>query len=323
MEILRTYSQLSKARLSTLVVISTLAGYLVAIPRGAEVGWARLGWTLLGTAIAAASAAMWNQLIERRTDAAMRRTAGRPLPSGTVTPLHVFVAATILAFLSWAILVIYASVGAGMLALGTIVLYAAVYTPMKRWSTLNTVVGAVTGAIPPLIGWVAARGDDFGGGGWTLGALLFVWQFPHFFALGWMYRDDYACGGIRMLPVFDPDGRITSFVCLTTSLLLVPTALMATLEGVAGLWYALIAVVAGLFMSHAALRFWIARSDETAKRLFFASLLYLPPVLATMVIDRGPVSVQAEFRGSGLSIRDAGAASSPGVERPASPASSP
>ncbi|MDA0802301.1 MAG: heme o synthase [Planctomycetota bacterium] len=316
---MRIYLQLSKARLSTLVVITTLAGFLAATPRGAPTDWSRLGWTLLGTSIAAAAAAMWNQLLERRTDAAMERTAGRPLPAGRVSALHVFISATLLSFASWAILLVWSTVGAAMLALGTIVLYAAVYTPMKKYSTLNTVVGAVTGATPPLIGWVAARNDDFGGGGWTLAALLFVWQLPHFFALSWMYRDDYARGGLKMLPVFDPDGRVTALVCLSTSLLLVPTSLMATLEGVAGIWYALVATMLGLWLSWAALKFAQCRDDANARRLFYASLLYLPPVLAALVIDRGPATVAAEFRGSGIAIRDA----APPVEPPPPPPSGP
>ncbi len=313
MEVVRIYLQLSKARLSTLVVITTLAGFLAATPRGLDTDWPLLGWTLLGTAIAAASAAMWNQFLERRTDASMERTAGRPLPAGRVSVLHVFVAATLLSFASWAILLAWSTVGAAMLALGTIVLYAAVYTPMKRLSTLNTIVGAVTGATPPLIGWVAARHDDFGGGGWTLAALLFVWQLPHFFALSWMYRDDYARGGLKMLPVFDPDGRVTALVCLSTSLLLVPTSLMATLEGVAGIWYALVATILGLWLSWAALRFARCRDDASARRLFLASLVYLPPVLAALVLDRGPATVAAEFRGSGIAIRDGWPSVAPSV----------
>ncbi len=303
MELLRTYSQLTKARLSSLVVVTTLAGFLAATPRGVAIEWATLAWTFLGTPVSAASASMWNQLLERRSDAANARTAARPLPMGHVTPIHVFVSATVLAFGGWAILLIWSSVGAAMLALGTIVVYALIYTPMKRRSTLNTVVGAVTGATPPLIGWVAARGDDFGGGGWTLAALLFVWQLPHFFALSWMYRVDYARGGLKMLPVFDPDGRLTAMVCLTTSLLLIPTSLMATLEGVAGVWYALVATLLGLWMSWGALRFMLCRDDRNARRLFLTSLAYLPPVLAALVIDRGPANVAAEFRGTGTATR--------------------
>ena len=303
MQIVRTYSQLSKARLSALVLVTAAAGFLAATPRGTPLNWKLFLGTMAGTGLAAASAAMWNQLLEKRQDALMKRTVNRPLPSGAVGTLHVLVVATILAFASWTVLLATSTTAAALLAVGNIVLYAAIYTPLKSRSTMNTVVGSVCGAIPPLIGWVAARGD-FSGGGWTLAMLLFVWQFPHFFALGWMYREDYARGGFRILPVLDPDGAVTGMTMLSTSLLLIPSVLISTLEGVAGFWYAGIGVTASVWMCWRAFAFFRTRTDADARSLFFASLAYLPIVLTVLVLDRGPVSVLAEWRGSGAVVRE-------------------
>ena len=280
-----TWSELSKARLSGLVILTAAAGYAVA-PGEPEGWWLRLLWTSLGTALAAASAAMLNQLAEVRRDARMQRTAGRPLPAGRARPRTVFAVGIAMGYAGWAVLAAGTTLAAATLAAANILLYVLLYTPLKPRTTLNTLVGAVTGAVPPVIGWTAATGR-MDPGAWALFALLFTWQLPHFLALAWLYREDYAAGGFAMLPSRDPQGTATAQACLLSSLALVPVGLLGTLVGIAGLGYAAVAAVAGLWMSWLALGFLRERTDARARRLFLASLAYLPLVLGAMVIDRG------------------------------------
>jgi protoheme IX farnesyltransferase len=278
------WSRLAKARLSALVLVTAAVGFLVA-PAPA-VDWARLGWACLGTGLAATSAAMLNQLAEVRRDARMRRTAGRPLPAGHARPRTVFVVAVLAGYAGCAALAFGTTVLACALAAANILLYVLLYTPLKPRTTFNTLVGAVTGAIPPVIGWTAVTGS-MAPGAWALFALLFAWQIPHFLALAWLYRADYAAGGFAMLPVRDPSGTATAQAALLSSLALVPVGLLAVLTGIAGVrWYAPVALVAGLWMSWLALGFLRERSDARARRLFLASLAYLPIVLGAMVADR-------------------------------------
>ncbi len=278
------WSRLAKARLSALVLATAAVGFLVA-PAPA-VDWVRLGWACLGTGLAATSAAMLNQLAEVRRDARMRRTAGRPLPAGHARPRTVFVVAIIAGYAGCSALAFGTTMLACALAAANILLYVLLYTPLKPRTTFNTLVGAVTGAIPPVIGWTAVTGT-MAPGAWALFALLFAWQIPHFLALAWLYRADYAAGGFVMLPVRDPSGTATAQAALLSSLALVPVGLLAVLTGVAGArWYAPVALVAGLWISWLALGFLRERSDARARRLFLASLAYLPIVLGAMVADR-------------------------------------
>jgi protoheme IX farnesyltransferase len=190
------------------------------------------------------------------------------------------------------------------LALLNIVLYALLYTPLKPRTTFNTLIGAVCGAIPPVIGWTAATGR-LEPGAWLLGGLLFVWQIPHFLALAWLYREDYARGGHAMLPVRDEGGEITAQVVLLTTLPLVPLGVSATLIGLAGIWSAAITFIAGLLFSWLAFQFYRQRDNPSARRVFLASITYLPLVLAAMTLDRGPASINALMRGrSDLAVED-------------------
>ena len=173
------------------------------------------------------------------------------------------------------------------LALANLLIYVLIYTPLKPRTTLNTLVGAICGSIPPMIGWAAATGD-VSNGAWLLGAILFVWQLPHFFALAMMYRADYERGGFAMLPVVDERGEVTTQVILITSLILMPLGLSATAIGISGLVSGIVAVGLGGLMSVLALKLYISRSDQAARKVFFGSLAYLPIVLGGMVIDRGP-----------------------------------
>jgi len=299
---LRTLADLTKFRLNALVVLTTAAGFAVAgaMP-GANQSWAVLGWCILGTACAAASAAILNQVLEVGPDARMQRTAGRPLPTGRVRRVSAWVMALVLGYAGFAILASCVNLLAAGLAIGNIALYAAVYTPLKRHTTLNTIVGAITGAIPPMIGWAAATGE-LTVGAWLLGGVLFLWQIPHFLALAWMLRDDYERGGFAMLPSRDPDGAITAAASLGSSLLLVPIALLGVHVGAAGFLFALVALVSGSALALLSFRFLQDRSHARARALFLASLAYLPIVLGAMCMDRGAVSIDAALRGGAANV---------------------
>lgn len=269
-----------------MVLVTTAVGVVLASP--VEIAWATLLVTVLGTALAAASANILNQLIEIDRDRLMRRTASRPLPCGAIRPITALTLAVICGWSGVMILGTWTNPLAASLALATILLYAFVYTPLKTRTTLNTLVGAVTGAIPPMIGWAAVTGE-LGIGAWVLGAVLFVWQLPHFLALAWMYRDDYRRGGFVMLPLHDPSGRLTAEVALMTALLLVPVGLLAFLTGLAGPFFAIGSVLLGAYLVALAIRLARRPTDANARSVFLASIIYLPLLLGLMVLDRGPI----------------------------------
>jgi protoheme IX farnesyltransferase len=281
---LRDLLLLSKARLCAMVLTTTLVGYLLAVP---AIDWTVLVATVLGTTLTAFGANALNQYRERDVDALMERTRLRPLPAGRMSADVALVYGVAVSLLGTFVLLAWSGVLPALLAAITILLYVLVYTPLKRTSTLNTLVGAVCGALPPLIGWSAATGG-LQTGGWLLFALLFVWQMPHFLALAWMYREDYARGGMRMLPVVDPDGRITFPVTVLFALLHLPLGLLVTLAGVAGPWFALGSLVLGAWWGVLGLKLYRSHSDHDARRVFLASLAYLPLALVLMVADRGP-----------------------------------
>jgi protoheme IX farnesyltransferase len=282
--------ELTKARLNGLVLITTGVGYLLA--ELGPIDWFRMGWTMVGTALAAASAAMLNQLAERHRDALMFRTARRPLPQKRVPAAVVFVAGVLSGFGGFAVLAVWVNLLSATLALANVLLYVGVYTPLKPRTTLNTLIGAVCGGIPPMIGWAAVTGG-LEPGAWLLGVVLFVWQMPHFMALAWMYRDDYRRGGMTMLPVVDPQGELTARVMVITSLLLAPLGMSATLGGLCGWSSAAVNLIVALGMTWMSYRFYVERSDRAARKAFFASIIYLPLALAAMVMDRGPVTAEA------------------------------
>ena len=194
------YADLGKARLSALVVTTAALGFVMA--SAVSLDWALLGWTLLGTTLAAWSANALNQVFERHRDARMKRTRGRPIPSGRIGAPHALGAAILALGMGLTVLVAMVNVLTAVLALLTTLLYVLVYTPLKTRTTLNTLIGSVVGAIPPVMGWTAVTGQ-LDPGAWVLGTVLFVWQIPHFLALAWLYREDYKRGGYRMLPVID------------------------------------------------------------------------------------------------------------------------
>ncbi|MFK7962303.1 MAG: heme o synthase [Phycisphaerales bacterium] len=280
---------LTKARLSLLVLWTTATGAMLAAHwaaerTGASLNVPRLLWTLIGTALAAGSAGAFNQALEHRRDSVMRRTRRRPVPAGHLSPAAALGIALGLGTLGVGLLLAFVGTLAAGLAALTIVMYAAMYTPMKPRTTLNTFVGAIVGAIPPMIGWASVTGG-LEAGAWALFALLFVWQIPHFLALAWMYREDYATGGFHMLPASDPTGRLTAQATLAGCLLLVPVALSITLVGVGGWIYSAGSILLAVWMSARALRFVRERTDEAARSVFLASLLYLTVVLILAVAD--------------------------------------
>jgi protoheme IX farnesyltransferase len=279
---LSDYIALTKPRLNFLVVLTSAAGYYLGATSSIDL--VRMGEAVAGTALVAGGAAVLNQVYERDTDKLMRRTRMRPLPDGRVTAKEagIWGLALSLAGLAW--LTIATNLFAAGLALVTLVVYLIVYTPMKRRSALATLVGAIPGALPPLIGWTAAHGSA-SSGGWALFAILFLWQIPHFMAIAWMYRDDYGQAGFPMLPVIEPDGRRTARQAVLYAAALLPVSLGPVLVSINGPIYFAVALLLSVALLYLAVRFATERSDASARRLFFGSITYLPLLMAAMVID--------------------------------------
>jgi protoheme IX farnesyltransferase len=284
---LTAYLELTKARLVALVLLTTLVGFVAG--SGDYVAWPRLAWTVVGTALTALGANALNEWIEMRADGLMERTRNRPLPTGRLTPRQAVSAAVAMVVAGPVLLVLAVNPLAAGLALLAAVVYLAAYTPMKTRSPACTLIGAVCGALPPMVGWAAAAGR-LEAGAWVLGATLFVWQIPHFLALAWLYRDDYARGGFRMLPIVDRTGSTTGVMVILWSLALLPAGLAATLAGLAGWVYAVGSLLLGLGLLALGVELYRRRSEASARRLFVASLIYLPLLLAFMMADRGPVA---------------------------------
>lgn len=276
------YVALTKPRIAVMVLLTVAVGYaLGSLGGGSPSGW--LG-VLLGTGLVAGGASAWNQVLERHRDARMRRTLGRPLPSGRVEPLPAAAFATAIAALGLALLLATTNAVAAAVALATFVLYVAVYTPLKSVTTLNTAVGAIPGALPPVIGWAAATGR-LGIEAAALFLIVFLWQFPHFLAIAWIYRDDYARAGLRMLPSVDPAGTLTGRQAAGYALTLIPGGLLPAVVGLAGPFYFAGALALGVFYLAFAARFWFEASDRSARLLLRASFVYLPAVLLLLVLN--------------------------------------
>jgi protoheme IX farnesyltransferase len=244
----------------------------------------RLLHTLVGTALVAVCASILNQALERRTDALMHRTEQRPfvtrrLPFGPTVTVGIILGALGLAELAWWVNDISA-----ILAALTLVTYVAIYTPVKRLSVLNTLIGAIPGALPPLLGAAAASGR-LGPEGWSLFALLAAWQLPHFYAIAWLFREDYEAAGLRMVSVRDLSGRRTAWHALITCLVLLPVSLLPVWLGISGWFYGAAAVILGIGFTWQAVRFLRQPERPAARSLFFASIIYLPLALIALVVD--------------------------------------
>lgn len=274
---------LVKPRIVGFVVLSTLVGFVLG--SGSRLHPEVLFPTLIGTALVAAGTAVLNQFLERESDGRMRRTAGRPLPSGRVGVQEVHCLGVLLAGSGILYLCITVSLATGLIAGLTAAIYLLLYTPLKRRTTLNTAVGAVAGALPPLGGWVAAAGG-LGPGGWALFGILYTWQFPHVLAITWVYREDYARGGFRMLAVSDPGGKRTALRAAAYSLGLIPISLLPTWLGVTGWGYGVSALLSGLAFLGFGVGFWHRRTPHSARLMILASLVYLPLLWLVMLFER-------------------------------------
>jgi heme o synthase len=277
------YLALTKPRLNFLVVATSAAAYYLGGSAHPDVVAMMLA--VAGTALVAGGAAVLNQVYERDTDALMQRTRGRPLPDGRVAPVDATAFGAALSFGGLALLAIRANLLAALLATATLVVYLAVYTPIKRRTWMSTLVGAVPGALPALIGWTAARGA-ISAGGLALFAIVFFWQIPHFMAIAWMYRDDYRNAGFPMLPVVEPDGRRTGWHAALFALMLVPATLVPVMVGVSGRVYGGIALALGAALVWLTLRFAASRTESAARALFFATITYLPLMWIAMILDK-------------------------------------
>jgi protoheme IX farnesyltransferase len=277
------YIALTKPRLNFLVVATSAAGYYLGAPASPVL--LQMTFAVAGTALVAGGAAVLNQVYERDTDALMRRTRLRPLPDGRVAASDARIFGVAISALGLILLAARANLLAASLALATLVVYLIVYTPMKRRTSLATLVGAVPGALPPLIGWAASHGDVSVGGA-ALFAIVFLWQIPHFMAIAWLYRDDYGKAGFPMLSVIEPEGRRSGRQALLYAIGLIPVTLVPTFVGVSGMVYGVVALVLGLGLLWLAARFATARTDRTARALFFGSIVYLPLLWAAMIGDK-------------------------------------
>lgn len=280
---MRDYLELTKPRITLFILICTAVGYTFGCDGVFHI--AVLVHTLAGTALLASGTSALNQWYEVESDAKMRRTRLRPLPAGRLKRSHGLLFGILLSAAGFGELWYGTNLLTGALGLFTLLTYLLIYTPLKRRSPICTTVGAIPGAMPPLIGYAAAgRGFDAGAG--ALFLILFVWQFPHFDAIAWMYREDYARGGIRMLPVIDPDGESTARRVVFCSLLLIPFSLLPRFLGMTGQVYAAVAIAAGLGLLYFGARLGSKRTATRAHALLLATVLYLPVVLAVMVLDR-------------------------------------
>jgi protoheme IX farnesyltransferase len=279
------YVALTKPDVSFLVLITTAAGYYMGA-RG-PVNWMHMLQTVFATMLIAAGTAALNHYIERESDRYMRRTASRPLPSGVLQPVQALVFGIVLSVAGAFALYYIAGSIAAMLGVVTCVGYLFGYTPLKKRTVWATFVGAFPGAIPPMIGWVAATGS-LDRGAWLLFAILFLWQFPHFHAIAWMYREDYARAGIQMLPVVDPEGKRTFRQIIWTAVGLIGVSLLPTVVGLAGMMYFFGALVVSVGLLQVCV--WAAsqRTNVRAKWLMHATVIHIPVLLGLMIYDKIP-----------------------------------
>jgi len=276
-------ADLVKARLTLLVLLTTCVGFYLG-ERGAVDGL-RMFHTLFGTGLVAAGAAALNQLLERDYDARMRRTAGRPLPSGRLQPATVAIFGGVCSVAGLIYLAAAVNLLTSVLGAVTSISYLFIYTPLKRVSWMNTLVGAVPGALPPVMGWAAAR-NELGGEGWALFAILAFWQIPHFMAIAWLYREEYARAGFVMLPNVDPDGSRTGYHAVASTFALFLAGLCPFLLKLNGALYLAAALLLGAAYFGCAVRFARQLTARRARQLFLASILYLPLLLLAMVCDK-------------------------------------
>src|SRR5579884_854784 len=279
---MKDYLALTKPRITWLIVMSTAIGYYF----GADKGWGigTLLNTLLGTALLASGTAALNQWYERDADARMRRTQTRPLPAGRLTAPRAFIFGVAISIAGFIELWVGANLLTALLGMFTLLSYLCVYTPLKQRSPHSTTIGAIPGAMPPLIGFAGAAGR-LTPEAWVLFGILFLWQFPHFYSIAWMYREDYERAGIRMLPVVEPDGLSTARQIVLYSLALIPISLIPRWIGSEGNIYLIGATALGLFFLYSGVRVAMDRTRQRARRVLLASVVYLPLLYCLMLLD--------------------------------------
>ncbi|WP_437185685.1 heme o synthase [Planctomicrobium sp. SH668] len=278
---LAAYSQLAKPRIAIMVLFAVTVGYLLASQGGYHLK--PLLHTCVGVFLAIVASSSFNQLVERNTDRLMTRTQNRPLPSERLTSLEVFLIASVCTVISFAYLIVFVNALTAWLTLATTFLYAACYTPLKRYTPFCTVVGAVPGALPPVLGWTAA-GGQLDWGAFSLFAILFVWQFPHFLAIAWIYRDQYENAGLYMIPGRGRPG-IIGVVAFAYSLVLIPVSLLPVRLGLSGDIYGTVAVILGLWYAWSSFRFQQEESLARARSVLWISFAYLPGVMFILTLD--------------------------------------
>jgi len=277
------FTELVKLRLTVLVLLTTLVGFYLGARSSFD--FVLMVHTLAGTALVAFGAAALNQVLEREHDAKMRRTQDRPLPSGRMQLETAMIFGGACSMLGLIYLALAVNLLTSTLGAVTLLSYLFAYTPLKRMTWLNTAVGAVPGALPPLMGWAAVRGE-LGSESWPLFAILFFWQIPHFLAIAWMYRDEYAQAGFVMLPSVDPDGTRTAAHAVSHTLGLMCVSLLPFLFRLTGPIYVVGALILGLAFAGAAFQFSRDLNTRRARQMFFVSIIYLPLLLVLMVIDK-------------------------------------
>jgi protoheme IX farnesyltransferase len=277
------YLQLTKPRITFLVVLTTFIGFLLGSPGPIE--YVLLFHTILGTAMVAAGASALNMVLESDTDARMRRTENRPIPSGRLSAIQALSFGAVLSAAGLLYLVICVNVLTSGLAAATLILYLFAYTPLKRKTSLCTVIGAIPGAIPPMMGWTAVQGS-IGFQALWLFCILFLWQLPHFLAIGWLYREDYARGGFPMLPVTDTDCVQTSRQVIINTIALIAVSLLPAFVGLSGKIYLAGAVILGIIFLMMGIRLSQAKTSLSARQLLLTSVVYLPLLLSLLVLDQ-------------------------------------
>lgn len=283
---LAAYVELTKPRIAVMVVFTVAVGFLLGARGSAHP--IELLMAIGGVGLVAAGATVWNQVMEKERDSRMRRTAKRPIPSGRLGSVESAVFASVMTLIGLGMLLAGPHPISAAVALATFLLYVLAYTPLKPVTTLNTAVGAIPGALPPVIGWAAATGE-LGIEPWALFLIMFLWQFPHFLAIAWIYREDYMMGGLKMLPVVDPTGRMTGRQAAAYALALVPASLLPVAVGLAGPFYFAGALALSAYYLAAALRFSRDVNETTARKLLRASFVYLPLTLLLLLLNPLPI----------------------------------
>ena len=282
-ERIAAFIELTKPRITFLIVLTSAAGFYLASV--GSVNYRLLLSSMFGITLLSSGVATINQYMERDLDGLMRRTANRPLPTGKLLPWEALAFGGGLIVLSEIYLAVLVNPLTALMGLTVIAGYLFGYTPLKTKTSLSTMVGAFPGAVPPLIGWTAARGE-LSLEAWVLFAIMFLWQFPHFLAIAWMYREDYARAGILMLPVVEPEGRVTSQQIVVYTVMLLPVSLLPYALGVSGKIYLVGAAILGLLFLYSSIRAAISLSRQEARRLLLASVIYLPLLFILMVLNR-------------------------------------